>query len=111
MTSSNACPSLKTLQFLLSLPPSLHLGGCVENTCLLPPFRLRIKEEILAPQRAIPHVIPDPAWIHSLEGLLKTLFLNSPRGRTRDAEEQGWGDDTYSLPGFLTEDPCYLPPS
>lgn len=90
MTSGKAFPSPKALQFLLSLAPSLHLGGCVQNTWILPAFRQRIKEDIEAPQRATPHVIRGPAWSHCLEELHNTRFQNSPRRQTREAEEQDW---------------------
>lgn len=62
-----------------------------------PPFTPRIKEEIQAPQKAIPHVIPGPVWTQCLEELPNTVFLNSPRGRLRDAEEQAGAMTLNSL--------------
>lgn len=109
VTSSNACP-LRALQFLLSPPPSAPGRLCGEGW-LLPAFRLRIKEDTQAPQRAIPCTTPGPAWTRCLEEPRSTLFPDRPPGRTKDAEQQGWRDDIYSLPGFLIEAPCCLLPS
>ena len=71
-----------------SLIPSLKLGGCVESSWVLPPFRLRIKEEVSnrSYKQTPPHQTQDgPGMLNS-----RTLEMTRP------------------LPGFLIGAPCCL---